>query len=159
MKTSRTLFVFLLTFVAIDVSTIKKPNFITPDGISSTLKTVEVYLTESNTYITSSLWNLKKTCTFQCRYLLLLALLMAGDVETQPGPTMKFMKKLDSDSKISVDGYFIERLDQKKGTYGGVVSYVCDDVNYERCKDFETDDIEAIWLEINLPKSSPLLIQ
>ena len=31
-------------------------------------------------------------------------------------------------------------------------------MEYERRKDLETDGIEAIWLEITLPKSSPLLI-
>ena len=143
------------------VFTIKKPSFITPDGISATLNTTEVFKYESNTFITSSVWNLKKTCIFQCRCLFVFALLLAGDVESHPGPTMtSFMKKrgfkilhkningilskMDfikpmfetkgirifglteshlnasiSNSEISVDGYFIERLDRKKGTHGG----------------------------------------
>ena len=59
-----------------------------------------------------------------------------------------------SNNEICIDGNFIDRLDRKKGTHG----YIRDDVEYERRKDLETDGIEAIWLEITLPKSSPLLI-
>ena len=85
---------FLLMFMAIGVLTIKKQSFITPDGISPTLNTVEVHSTKSNTYITSSLWSMKKSFLTQCRYSFLLVLLMAGDIETQPGPSMKgFLKK------------------------------------------------------------------
>ena len=182
--------VFLLMFLAIGVLTIKKPSFITPDGISPTLNTVEVNSTKSNRYITSSIWIPTPTCPTYGR----------GFIETQPGPSMKsFLKKRGfkilhnningiltkmvfinpmfetkniqtfgfteshlnasiSDNEISIDGYFIERLDRKKGTHGGVICYIRDDVVYERRKDLETDGIEAIWLEITLPKSSPLLI-
>ena len=70
---------------------IKKAWFITSDGISITLNVRELYEDCSETYITSSVWIIKKNCFQPTRVvpknLLVLLLLAAGDVETQPGPS------------------------------------------------------------------------
>ena len=74
------------------------------------------------------------------------------------GITESHLNTSITDEEITVDGYYIERLDRTSGSHGGVVCFIRNDIIYERRKDLETKGIETIWLEISMPNSTPTLI-
>ena len=63
-----------------------------------------------------------------------------------------------SDTELCIDGYTIIRKDCKKGTYGGVLCYIRNDISFQRRLDLEKPELEAIWIELFIPKSKSLLI-
>eukprot|EP00794_Sanderia_malayensis_P017903 gene17903-19681_t len=201
---ARSVYVFLFALVTISILQVKKPSFVTPDGISVTLNVKEIYSTGYETHLCSSLWLNRKTFLKSTRHtprkMLILLLLAAGDIELQPGPALNpfsrkrgfkilhqningIYKKIDSvrmflqdkniqcfgfteshfnsstvDEEISVDGYRIDRLDRKTGSYGGVICYLRTDINYERRKDLEIQGIEAIWIKLIVKNTNSILI-
>ena len=196
--------VLLFALIICSVFNIKKASFITSDGLRNTLNVEEVYKDKLETQINSSLWIIKKNCFLTARNmsksLLFLLLIVAGDVELQPGPSLKSFtrkrgfkilhqningigSKMDSvkillgkknihvfgfteshinasitDEEVSVDGYYVERLDRTTGSYGGVVCFIRNEINYERRKDLEMKGMEAIWIEVCFPKTTSILI-
>ena len=44
------------------------------------------------------------------------------------------------------------------GRGGGVGCCICNDIGWQRRKDLEKDNVEEIWVEIFIKKSSPLLV-
>lgn len=61
------------------------------------------------------------------------------------------------DAEIEIENYFLIRRDQNcKG--GGVCVYVRPDIGFNQRMDLNNDQIEAVWLNILLPKSKPVLV-
>ena len=61
-----------------------------------------------------------------------------------------------SDTELNIDGYSVYRLDRQNGqNRGGVLCYVTDSVSSKHNVDLHDNDIEAIFVEINLPKTKP----
>ena len=46
---------------------------------------------------------------------------------------------------------------QEKEGGGGVLVYVSNKIDYKRREDIESEEIESIWIEINLPHTKPIL--
>ena len=62
-----------------------------------------------------------------------------------------------SDNEISIDGYAVYRKDRSRSG-GGVCIYVKSELCSNRKPEMESDDLEAIWIEISLPKTKPIII-
>ena len=63
------------------------------------------------------------------------------------------------DSAIKINGYNLCRLDRNNGiTHGGILCYVREDISFKQNSNIMNDDIEALWIEVNLHKTKPLLI-
>ena len=62
------------------------------------------------------------------------------------------------DKEIHIAGYDIVRNDRKRGSGGGVCAYIRNDLSWHRRPDLQNDKIEAIRIEISIPKSRPILI-
>ena len=61
------------------------------------------------------------------------------------------------DSEMEISGYNVYRRDHKtKG--GGVAVYIRNDICAVRRTDLESSDVEALWLQVFLPKSHSFLI-
>ena len=64
-----------------------------------------------------------------------------------------------SDSEVNIDGYSTYRLDRQNGKIrGGVLCYVKDHMSSKLNVDIFDTDVEGIFIEINLPKTKPILI-
>jgi len=59
---------------------------------------------------------------------------------------------------ISISGYSIVRRDRAISAGGGIIVYIKDSISFVRRHDLESDDIESIWLQINIVKYKPYLI-
>ena len=62
-----------------------------------------------------------------------------------------------SDAEIRLEGYSVLRKDRKR-TGGGVCIYINNDYAFNTRTDLTSNDTEAIWAELLLPKSKPILI-
>ena len=62
------------------------------------------------------------------------------------------------DKEIHITGYDIVRNDSKRGSGGGVCVYVRNDLSWHRRPDLKNEKIEAIWIEMLIPKSRPILM-
>ncbi len=61
------------------------------------------------------------------------------------------------EAKIEIVNYFLIRRDRnRKG--GGVCIYVISDIGFNQRMDLNNDQIEAVWLNILLPKNNPILV-
>ena len=84
---------FLFALVSFSIFHVKKASFITPDGISVTLNVKEIYFTCYETHL--SLWlnskNFLKSTRHTPKNILVLLLLLAGDIESQPGSTLNLL--------------------------------------------------------------------
>ncbi len=61
------------------------------------------------------------------------------------------------DAEIEIENYFLIRRDRnRKG--GGVCVYVRSDIGFNQRMDLNNDQIEAVWLNILLPKNKPILV-
>ena len=75
------------------------------------------------------------------------------------GVAETFLGEYTLDHEISITNYVFERRDRKgrkKG--GGIVVYIANSISYRRRSDLESDDIEAIWIEVIYPNCKPFLI-
>ena len=61
------------------------------------------------------------------------------------------------DAEIELENYLIVRRDRNRRG-GGVCIYVRADIGFNNRTDLYSDQIEAVWLDILLPKSKPILI-
>ncbi len=66
--------------------------------------------------------------------------------------------KID-DSELTINDYTLYRLDRHNGkTHGGILCYVKDNISCRQNFDLSDTNIEAIFLEVNMPKSKPVLV-
>ncbi len=64
-----------------------------------------------------------------------------------------------SDSDVHVNGYNLCRVDRKGMTsHGGIVCYVKDGISHKIVSKYDDDLVEALWVEINLPQTKPILL-
>ena len=61
------------------------------------------------------------------------------------------------DLELSIDGYKLERVDRNRRG-GGVGVYLADHLMYSRRFDFESREIETLWIELKFPNTKPILI-
>ena len=63
-------------------------------------------------------------------------------------------------SEVSIRGYDIcNRLDRQVSTSGGgVLCYIKSHLVYKEIDVLKDDDIEAVWVEICLPNTKPMLV-
>ncbi|CAB4027323.1 Hypothetical predicted protein [Paramuricea clavata] len=60
---------------------------------------------------------------------------------------------------IQIDGYKLaSRLDRVSDTWGGVAMLVKENIPFDERIDLRHDNLEAIWIEITYPNSSPILV-
>ena len=59
--------------------------------------------------------------------------------------------------EIQIDGYTITRQDRNR-CGGGVLIYVNNSVAYTERSDLRNPNLEAVWLELLLPKTKPILL-
>lgn len=64
------------------------------------------------------------------------------------------------DSEIHIDGYNSFRLDRQttNDSHGGVLCYVKENLSCKHIIDFHDDDVETLFIEINLPHTKPILV-
>ena len=62
------------------------------------------------------------------------------------------------DHEICIPDYNIIRKDRTDNCGGGVAAYIRNNVPFVRHSEFETDKIEALWIEITLPHIKNLLL-
>ena len=64
-----------------------------------------------------------------------------------------------NDSEIyKMGGYQFIHRNRQGGEGGGVAMYISEDVAWKRREDLETDDIESIWIEIDILKGKNFLV-
>ena len=59
--------------------------------------------------------------------------------------------------EVQIDGYSLLMKDRARSG-GGVCVYIRSDLPYTRREDFQQQDLEAIWFDILLPKTKPILV-
>lgn len=74
------------------------------------------------------------------------------------GITESHLNESIEDKELHIAGYDIVRNDGKQGSGSGVCAYIRNDLSWQRRPDLEYSKIEAIWIEIFIPKSRPILI-
>ena len=63
------------------------------------------------------------------------------------------------DNEIKIDGYNINRLDRTDKQHGGILFYVKDGIIFKENLNLNsTYKIEALWIELNLPHTKPILV-
>ena len=61
-------------------------------------------------------------------------------------------------NEINIDGYNICRLDRIHMHHGGILYYIKDGIVFKETPDLQCIDVEALWIELNLPFSKPILL-
>ena len=62
-----------------------------------------------------------------------------------------------TDQEVSIHGYVVTRRDRLRSG-GGVCLYTRTDLAFNPRQDLEKEGLEAVWLEVLLPKTKPILI-
>ena len=62
-----------------------------------------------------------------------------------------------TDQEVRVEGYSVIRKDRDRQG-GGVCLYINEDLAFSERRDLENDNIEAVWADIILPKTKPILV-
>ena len=63
------------------------------------------------------------------------------------------------DCIVNIDGYNMYRMDRSNGKlHGGLMCYIKDGIAFKQNINLLDNDIEAIWIEVNMPKTKPILI-
>ena len=63
------------------------------------------------------------------------------------------------DSELMINGYDFCRLDRTNGmTYGGVMCYIKENLSFKQNTDIHDDEVESMFIEINLPNTKPVAI-
>lgn len=62
-----------------------------------------------------------------------------------------------TDQEVKLDGYNVIRRDRDRQG-GGVCLYIHEDLAFSERRDLEKDNIEAVWADILLPKTKPILV-
>lgn len=75
-----------------------------------------------------------------------------------------FLNKCVDDQTVGIEGYTFERKDRDQcdkiaaDNGGGIIMYIANQVTYTRRSDIESQDIESIWIEVQIKNSRPFLI-
>ena len=72
------------------------------------------------------------------------------------GVTETWLNSAVLDSEICIPGYLTERKDRSTDG-GGVCVYIRKDVAYNCMTDLNSNTVEAVWIDILLPKTKPIL--
>ena len=63
------------------------------------------------------------------------------------------------DCELMISGYNFCCLDRSNGmTHGGVMCYVKDSLSFKQISDIHDDEVESIFVEINLPNTKPVAV-
>lgn len=63
------------------------------------------------------------------------------------------------DSELKINNYSFCRLDRLNDkSHGGILCYVKDGISFKQNTDLYVSDVEALWIEINLPKTKPIIV-
>ena len=63
------------------------------------------------------------------------------------------------DNDMHIDGYNVFRLDRIKDMeQGGILRYIKNGISCKQISDLDDDIVEAMWLELNLPQTKPILL-
>ena len=57
----------------------------------------------------------------------------------------------NNDDEIQIPGYFAERRDSSLIHHTGLCVFIKCDIQYTRRKDLESDEVESLWIELQLP--------
>ena len=60
----------------------------------------------------------------------------------------------NNDDEIQILGFFAECRDSSFIHHTGLCVYIKSDIQYTRKKDLESDDVESLWIELQLPARS-----
>ena len=63
-----------------------------------------------------------------------------------------------NNNELFIPNYNFERKDRLSKIGGGVLVFIRNTIPYERRFDLESDDIESICIEINLPTCKPFIL-
>ena len=74
------------------------------------------------------------------------------------GVTETWLDSNIDDSEVPIDGYNLCRVDRKNENHGGIVCYIKSDLNYCINDDLLINDVESLWVEINLPHTKPIIV-
>ncbi len=85
------------------------------------------------------------------------------DTKSQPnilGLTETWLTDTYKDSYFKLPGYHHppEHKDRTCAAHGGVIAYVSKDMDYHRRKDIESGNTESLWIEVECPNTSNVLI-
>lgn len=69
-----------------------------------------------------------------------------------------FLTNSAIDSALVVNGYVFERKDRQGKKGGGLLVYFSQSLSYRRRTDIESNNIESIWIEVNISKGKPFLL-
>lgn len=61
------------------------------------------------------------------------------------------------DSELHVQGYNLHRTDRNRHG-GGTLLYISEKFNFIHRSDIQTPELEATWIQLNLPKTKPIII-
>ena len=111
--------VFWLLFANLALFSIKKVDYLSPEIYTTTFTTRSFSLFEDSCNFITNFWIFRKSCLFTNqkvfkRGMFLLILLMAGDVEIQPGPMYQDLGELLSHKGFSILHQNIRGLTGKK---------------------------------------------
>ena len=73
------------------------------------------------------------------------------------GITETWLDDTVTDNEVAIPGYNIVRHDRDRHG-GGTCVYIRNDIAFNPRKDLESDCLEAVWTEILLPKTKPIMI-
>lgn len=62
-----------------------------------------------------------------------------------------------TDAEINIENYSVVRLDRSR-IGGGVCMFIRNDLAFSLLQDLKIEDMEAIWIEILLPKTKPIIV-
>ena len=63
-----------------------------------------------------------------------------------------------SDEELEIEGYSLIRKDRSYANGGGVAVYIKNKFAFSHRPEFETVNLQSLWLELKIPKSKSLLI-
>ena len=62
------------------------------------------------------------------------------------------------DTTLKIDDYIFCRIDRKDKGHGGIACYIKESINFKENTDLYINDVEALWIEINLPYTKPIIL-
>ena len=72
-------------------------------------------------------------------------------------PESRLTDKIPS-SDLLIRAYTVERKDATTNSETGLLIYVSDTITYKHLSHLDQPGVEAVWLEISIAKSSPILV-
>jgi hypothetical protein len=72
--------------------------------------------------------------------------------------TETWLTENDDDAVLKIDDYLFYRMDRKHKGHGGIACYIKETINFKENTDMYINDVEALWIEINLPYTKPIIL-